>query len=327
MDNLRNQQIQAYWAGHQSAAFSCTNGLRQGGVASPILFSVYFDELLERLKFSGAGCHVNHTFTGAVAYADDVTLLAPSLGGLDVLLRVCDEFAQEYSVTFNSKKTVCIAFGKPDSFIADIKLHGETLKWCSEVKHLGNLLTQSLKDDSDIRMKSNDLTKQVNGILVNFRCVPRDVCNQLFSSYSHMYGSQMWDLQETRTVEKFHLTWRKCIRRLWNLPQCAHTNILHHLAKKAPLMDQLHQRFMRMYHSVQESDNNIMRYLVAVSIQEPKGVIGGNLAFCNPNRDTEQGAGKAQMIQELTRCLEGSMNLNNFNQDEIKTLIYSIAIT
>ena len=51
--------------------------MKQGGVLSPILFSVYIDELLTRLKHSGYGCMVGHVYCGAFAYADDIALVAP----------------------------------------------------------------------------------------------------------------------------------------------------------------------------------------------------------------------------------------------------------
>ena len=38
--------------------FSVSNGVRQGGVLSPILFSVYLDCLLQKLADSGVGCHL-----------------------------------------------------------------------------------------------------------------------------------------------------------------------------------------------------------------------------------------------------------------------------
>ena len=54
------------------------NVVKQGGVLSPILFCVYFDELLKRLESSGMGWFIGHHFYGCVGYADDVKLVCPS---------------------------------------------------------------------------------------------------------------------------------------------------------------------------------------------------------------------------------------------------------
>jgi hypothetical protein len=75
---------------------------------SPILFCIYIDKLLLLLARSAVGCHIGKNFLGALAYADDITLIAPSPNAMRTLLRVCDEFAEEYFVTFNAKKTKCI---------------------------------------------------------------------------------------------------------------------------------------------------------------------------------------------------------------------------
>ena len=55
---------------------SVANGVRQGGILSPILFTVYIDELLQRLTNIGVGCHWKGMFAGCLCYADDLALLA-----------------------------------------------------------------------------------------------------------------------------------------------------------------------------------------------------------------------------------------------------------
>ena len=67
------QNVRVKWEKTLSPVFSSTNGVKQGGVLSPILFSIYIDELLDRLRQSGYGCHIGNIFLGAVAYADDIT--------------------------------------------------------------------------------------------------------------------------------------------------------------------------------------------------------------------------------------------------------------
>ena len=47
----------------------------------------------------------------ALSYADAITFIAPSVRSVNQMLKLCDNYATVYNVTFNSKKTVCIKFG------------------------------------------------------------------------------------------------------------------------------------------------------------------------------------------------------------------------
>ena len=49
--------------------------------------SLYIDDLME-LAESGVGCHWDGLFVGALAYADNLTLLAPSPSVLRMLLHM-----------------------------------------------------------------------------------------------------------------------------------------------------------------------------------------------------------------------------------------------
>ena len=65
--------------GFFSEYFLATNGVKQGGVLSPVLFCVYLNELLLALSAAKVGCYVSSNYyVGALAYADDLVLIAPS---------------------------------------------------------------------------------------------------------------------------------------------------------------------------------------------------------------------------------------------------------
>ena len=69
-----------------SATFGISNGTRQGSVASPAFWSVYLDPLFSLLRKDGIGCHIGGIFMGAVGYADDLILLAPSRAAAQKML-------------------------------------------------------------------------------------------------------------------------------------------------------------------------------------------------------------------------------------------------
>ena len=104
------QQMCARWNSSFSDSFHVSNGVRQGGVLSPMLFAVYVDSLLEMLEASGVGCYSGGCFVGAVCYADDIVLLAPCASALRVMLNICDTFASSHGLVFNAAKNTANLF-------------------------------------------------------------------------------------------------------------------------------------------------------------------------------------------------------------------------
>ena len=67
-----NKHLNVSRNNHMSNYFDTSNGVKQGGVLSPIPFAIYIDELLTLLKCSGYGCMIGHIYCGAFGYADDL---------------------------------------------------------------------------------------------------------------------------------------------------------------------------------------------------------------------------------------------------------------
>ena len=103
-------KLRIMWNGSFSEIISVKNGVKQGGILSPILFCVYLDNLILSLVNSGVGCYMGHICLSVLAYADDVVILAPTASAMRKLLAICDGFANEYDVKFNASKSKCILF-------------------------------------------------------------------------------------------------------------------------------------------------------------------------------------------------------------------------
>ena len=129
------------WGDCYSDWFSITAGVRQGGVLSPDLYSIYVDELLTllliKLKRLNVGCYYLNSFAAAFFYADDMCVLAPSIKGLQMLLRLCESYCIEWDIGLNEKKSRNLYFGKRTTIAHDILLNGNKVEWAEAWPYFG----------------------------------------------------------------------------------------------------------------------------------------------------------------------------------------------
>ena len=222
------QNLSVRWGRASSTPFTVSNGVRQGGVLSPVLFSIYLDELLMKLESLGVGCFWNNHFAGALAYADDIVLLAPSASALRILLASCESHGSRLGLQFNPLKTQLINFRLGVSGSNSIfSFCGSTLQFSPTVLHLGNKLSYDLCDDQDILLKSRYLSRAANSLFSTFPKVGPIPLSYLFSSYClALYGCELWNLSSPG-LKAIEVTFNKCLRRIWGLPPRTHTGILH----------------------------------------------------------------------------------------------------
>ena len=98
------------WGRAISAYFTVSNGVRQGGILSPKLFSIYVDDLSNKLIDSEIGCHIDNQCMNHVMYADDICIMAPSAIALQELLNICHEFGLTNDIRCNPIKYICMVF-------------------------------------------------------------------------------------------------------------------------------------------------------------------------------------------------------------------------
>ena len=72
-------------------------------------------------------------------YADDLALLAPSRGALQMLLNICYQYGQDWCITYNPLKTKILIFGKPVTH-EPLYLNESLIDTVTECKYLGVVL-------------------------------------------------------------------------------------------------------------------------------------------------------------------------------------------
>ena len=96
------------WGNSLSITFRCSNGIRQGGQLSPLLYNVYTDDLNHHLQATGVGCNAAGAWVNSPSYAGDKVLLAPTVTALQTLMEVCRAYAGPHDIVYNTTKTVCM---------------------------------------------------------------------------------------------------------------------------------------------------------------------------------------------------------------------------
>ena len=116
--------------------------------------------LLQLLRESGHSLRNGLHCYGALAYCDDLVLLATSVDSLQKMVNICSDHAAGNDLLFSThvdpllSKTVCIAFHcKNKEQLPSIMLNNDPLPWKTSAKHIGCLLHEDGTMDSDIKVK------------------------------------------------------------------------------------------------------------------------------------------------------------------------------
>ena len=118
------------------------NGVKQGGVIFPLLFSCYIDKLFSLLQNSGLGCQVVTLYAGSFRYTDDIALVAPSMQCLKNMILLYGNYAKSLSITFNPNKSKLLCCNVDEArVLPPIYLNGEMIPVVDSDKHLGNYIS------------------------------------------------------------------------------------------------------------------------------------------------------------------------------------------
>ncbi len=122
----------------------------------------------------------------------------------------------------------------------------------SKVNHPGNILNHRLEDDND----DNDDLRTKKG-------------------------------QSIGSVNNICTSWNKATRKVWKLPQTAHTCFLEALNGLLHTLDQIVKRFIRFYNWLVSNDNSIVSFIARLSVSNRMSYLMRNILYIKWKYDVD----------------------------------------
>lgn len=146
--------VQIKWGNKISQGINILKGTRQGGLSSPFLFNLFYQNMIDELSHMKSGICINNVTYNVFCYADDLLLCSASVSGLQKLIDKANDYITKHGLRFNPIKTECATFGKSLFNNRKWYLGGTCLNETDSIMYLGICLSNNNKAHSNARIKA-----------------------------------------------------------------------------------------------------------------------------------------------------------------------------
>ena len=203
--------------GNLSAQFMSECGVRQGENLSPILFSIYLNDLQAHMQSNGSvgielGDPLNETIwlkLLLLLYADDTIIVSDSPVDFQNSLNLFNDYCNEWKLKVNMSKTKVIIFGARNTSNFLFKLGEENIEITDRYHYLGVTFSSNGSFLNARKHVVQQATKAMY-LLFNKSCnadLPIDLTIKLFDHTVLpilTYGSEIFGFENIDIIEKVH---------------------------------------------------------------------------------------------------------------------------
>ena len=252
--------------------FSCNKGMRQGDGLSPVLFSLFMNDLPQYFKQNKCpGVVLGNQSLNCLMYADDLLVISPSPEGLQQLLDVIHKHAQDWKLKVNTKKSNTIIFsgnGQNKNKI-NFKYDNETLQIVEKQTYLGIEMTSSGRYSHAREILSKKAIKVLSIINRSFSKTDTAtiaIKNKLFNALVKpvlLYACEIWRPEllsykapfDKTTIEQVHI---KFYKQSLNVPWYTENIACRAELGRYPLSIDIKASIFSYWQRVKHSTNNLL---------------------------------------------------------------------
>lgn len=194
--------------------FPSTNGVKQGDSLSPLLFSLYINDLLNEIDHLNLGVELTDNLTLSVlAYADDLVIFSDDPEKLQILLNYVSEWCHRWRMQINSDKTKVVQFRsrRQGSENVTFQINGIKLEQVTHYKYLGVVMDEHLEYDLCVNTLSNAARRALGKIIYKSKSLSGLGYETYTKLYNSMvapimdYGCEIWGLISPKQANKVHM--------------------------------------------------------------------------------------------------------------------------
>ena len=196
--------------GKLTPSFDVISGVKQGDIISPVLFSMYLNDLATGIKELNCGIDINGFNFALLLYADDIVLTAPDEESLQKMLDFIKQWCDKWRMAINNDKTQVVHFRRRNTSKSNFSFSfgNNSLHTVSVYKYLGVLFDEFLTFDSNAAALAGAATRALGAIrskLKHIKSCGYKTFNTLFNSGVLSiadYSAAIWGTKYTPKIEQ-----------------------------------------------------------------------------------------------------------------------------
>ena len=260
--------------GTTSNCFQCNIGVRQGENLSPLMFSIYLNDLHNFISNSGIvnGVNINQseldnnalTFLKLfiILYADDTVLMSESANDLQNSLNKYQEYCDTWKLTVNTSKSNILIFSKGRLGNYNFTYQGQALEIVNEYKYLGILFSKSGSFYNAKKHIAKQGTRALYSLLKKVKrlSLPIDMQIDIFNKTVKpvlLYGCEIWGFGNLEIIERVQL---KFLKYILNVRKSTPSCIIYGETGVTPIKIDIHTRMISYWSKIVSQDQNKLSY-------------------------------------------------------------------
>jgi hypothetical protein len=245
-----------------SKSFECDVGLRQGEILSPILFSLFIEDLENSLQENVCdGIIIENITLFLLLFADDAVLLSETPDGLQRSLDTLAQYCKEWGLAVNCEKTKIMVFKRgPIPTNVQWTYEGKVLEIVGQFNYLGTTFSSGGTYNINYQTLAGKGLKAMNVLMSMVRSYKfkPDILCQLFDAFvtSIMcYGAEIWGFKKVDVIERVQL---KFFKRMLGVKVATSTAGVYGEVGRYPVWIRWLERIVRYWFKSMTTDNCIL---------------------------------------------------------------------